>query len=136
MKLQTIFRKLAMKLSEIAGNAWAFIVALLVITSWALSGPLFGYSNRWQLVINTGTTIVTLLMVFIIQNTQNRDSKALHIKLDEILRKLKGGSRKYVNLEELPDEDIEKMQDEFRKLHKKYEEELAGRRKKRKASKK
>jgi len=136
MKLQNVFRKFAVKLSEIAGNAWAFIVAILIIFTWAISGPIFDYSNRWQLFINTGTTVVTLLMVFIIQNTQNRDSKAIHIKLDEILRKLKGGSRRYVNLEELPDEEIQKMQDEFRKLHKRYEEELSVRRKKRKSSKK
>ncbi len=134
MKINELFRRFSVKVSIVAGKAWAFIIALLIIISWAASGPFFGFSNRWQLVINTGTTIVTLLMVFIIQNTQNRDSKAIHIKLDELLRKQKG--EHYVNLEELPDEDIEKMQDRFRKLHRRYEEELKNRAKRRKKTSK
>lgn len=132
MKLNELFRRFAVKVSIIAGTAWAFILALLIIILWAGSGPAFGFSNTWQLFINTFTTIVTLLMVFLIQNTQNRDSKALHIKLDELLSRM-GGKRsdKFVNLEELPDEEIEKMQEKFRKLHDKYEKELAERRKRR-----
>lgn len=131
MSLNEVFRRFAVKVSNLVGKPWAFITTLIIILIWASTGPLFGFSNTWQLFINTGTTIVTLLMVFIIQNTQNRDSKALHIKLDELLRKRKGrSSDKYVNLEELPDEDIEKMQAEFRKLHDKYESELKERRQK------
>lgn len=136
MSLNDLFRKFAVKVSYFAGRPWAFIVALIIILIWAFSGPLFGFSNRWQLFINTGTTIATLLMVFIIQNTQNRDSKALHIKIDELLRKRKGrSSDKYVHLEELPDEEIEKMQEEFKKLHERYTKALEER-KRQKASNK
>jgi low affinity Fe/Cu permease len=131
MKLNELFRKFAIKVSVLAGTPWAFFIALATIVFWAISGPVFNFSNRWQLAINTGTTIVTLLMVFIIQNTQNRDSKALHIKLDELLRSLKGTSHdKYLKVEELPDEKIEELQEHFRKLHNRYEVELTKRRKK------
>lgn len=137
MGLNDLFRKLAVKISIIVGSAWAFILALLIILLWASSGPAFGFSNTWQLFINTFTTIVTLLMVFLIQNTQNRDSKAQHIKLDELLRRMKGKtSDKFVNLEELPDEEIEKMQTQFRKIHERYTEELLKRAKKRNVAKK
>lgn len=129
MKLNEIFRKIAVKASVVVGTGWAFIIALLVIASWAVSGPVFGFSNRWQLFINTGTTIATLLMVFLLQNTQNRDSKATQIKLDELLRKMRGN--RYLNLEEMPDEEIEKMQANFRKLHDHYEKTQAERRTKR-----
>lgn len=134
MNLNELFRKFAVKVSSIAGKPWTFFLTLMLIISWALSGPIFKYSNAWQLIINTSTTVVTLLMVFVIQNTQNRDSKAQHIKLDELLRKLRGTSHKYVNLEELPDEEIEKMQEDFRKLHNKYTKALEERRKKAKKS--
>lgn len=131
MNLNELFRKFAIKVSIIAGTAWAFILALLIIILWASSGPIFHFSNTWQLFINTFTTIVTLLMVFLIQNTQNRDSKAIHIKLDELLRRLKGtSSDRFVNIEEMPDEEIEKLQERFRKLHDRYEEVLQKRRKK------
>jgi len=79
------FRKFAQKVSHLAGTSWAFIFAVLIIAIWAVTGPIFGYSDTWQLVINTGTTIITFLMVFLIQNTQNRDAKAIHLKLDELL---------------------------------------------------
>ena len=114
------FRKFATKTSEIAGRPWAFIVAIIVIAIWALSGPVFAYSNTWQLFINTGTTIVTLLMVFLIQNTQNRDSKAIHLKLDELLKGVKGARNSLVNIEEDTDEAIEQLQEQFRKLQKHY----------------
>lgn len=129
MNLNEIFRKLAVKVSIIVGTAWAFILALLIIILWATTGPAFGFSNTWQLFINTFTTIITLLMVFLIQNTQNRDSKAIHIKLDELLRSMEGKtSDKFVNLEEMPDEEIEKLQEEFRKVHERYTQELQKRR--------
>ena len=128
MKFQEIFRMFAAKASVATGTGWAFIIAISVIITWAIAGPFFGFSNSWQLFINTGTTIVTLLMIFLLQNTQNRDSKATQIKLDELLRKMKGD--KYLNLEEMPDEKIEKMQDNFRKLHNHYEKTLAERRRK------
>src|SRR5690349_18560292 len=82
------FGSVANKVASAAGSSWAFIVAALVVIAWIVSGPMFGFSDTWQLVINTGTTIVTFLMVFLIQNTQNRDTRALHLKLDELLRAL------------------------------------------------
>lgn len=134
MKLNAIFRKLAVFVSNLVGKPMSFFVALLLIVLWALSGPIFSYSNRWQLVINTGTTIATLLMVFLIQNTQNRDSKATHIKLDELLRKMRG--ERYINIEDMPDEEIEKLHSKSRKLHEHYEAELKKRSSKRKKSSK
>lgn len=137
MTFNEAFRKFAVKVATITGSAKAFSITLLIIILWAILGPLYNYSDAWQLFINTSTTVLTLLMVFIIQNTQNRDSKTQHLKLDELLRKLKGtSSDKYVAVEELPDEEIEKLQERFRKLHDRYTEALARRRKKRKASKK
>ena len=136
MPLNEKFRKFATKVSNIAGTPKAFIVALTAIIIWAVSGPAFNYSNSWQLTINTGTTIVTLLMVFLIQNTQNRDSKAIHIKLDELIRKQKGrSSDKYLNVEDQPDEELTKMQEKFKKLQAKYETELMEKRKKRSTKK-
>ncbi|HMY72224.1 MAG TPA: low affinity iron permease family protein, partial [Blastocatellia bacterium] len=83
-----IFRKFAAKVSAVVGSGWAFMVAALIIIVWAVTGPIFKFSDTWQLIINTGTTIITFLMVFLIQNTQNRDARALHLKLDELLRGL------------------------------------------------
>lgn len=116
MNINETFRKFAARIASMAGNPWAFIVAILLIVLWASSGPFFGFSNRWQLVINTGTTIVTLLMVFLIQNTQNRDSKAIHLKLDELLKGVKGARTKLIDIEELPDEILEELHEEFKKL--------------------
>ena len=130
MKLHDMFRKFAVKISNIVGSAWAFIIALLIIVIWAVSGPTFDFSNKWQLFINTGTTIATLLMVFLIQNTQNRNSKAIHIKLDELLRKMR--REHYMNLEEMPDADIEKLHEQSRRRHEKYEREIKRRAVKRK----
>src|SRR6185436_6538868 len=95
---------------------WAFLLALLVVIVWAATGPLFGFSEVWQLVINTGTTIITFLMVFLIQNTQNRDAKAMHLKLDELLRGVEGARTGMVDLEDLSDEELKKLQDEFQRL--------------------
>jgi len=98
------------------GSPWAFIAAALLIVIWAISGPLFGFSEVWQLVINTGTTVITFLMVFLIQNTQNRDAKAMHLKLDELLRGVEGARTSMVDLEDLSDEDLKKLQDDFQRL--------------------
>ena len=110
------FRKFANKTSEAMGTPWAFIAAVLLILGWAVSGPVFGFSEVWQLVINTGTTIITFLMVFLIQNTQNRDAKAIHLKLDELLRGVEGARTSMVDLEDLSDEELKKLQNEFQRL--------------------
>ena len=110
------FRKFANKTSEAMGTPWAFIAAVLLILGWAISGPVFGFSEVWQLVINTGTTIITFLMVFLIQNTQNRDAKAIHLKLDELLRGVEGARTSMVDLEDLSDEDLKKLQEDFQRL--------------------
>jgi len=104
------------------GSAWAFIIAITVIIIWAATGPMFHYSDTWQLIINTGTTIVTFLMVFLIQNTQNRDGKAIQLKLDELIRALEGARNKLVDLEDLSDEELKKLEQEFQRLHKRSQE--------------
>ena len=105
----------------VLGSAWAFASAILIIVIWALTGPMFHYSNTWQLIINTGTTIVTFLMVFLIQNTQNRDAKAAHLKLDEIIRALKGARNQLIDLEKLSDEDLTGLEKQFEQVRKKAE---------------
>lgn len=124
------FRLFATKVANIVGTARAFFLAITIILFWLVSGPLFGFSNTWQLFINTMTTIVTFLMVFLIQNTQNRDSKAVHLKLDELIKGIRGARNTMVNLEELPDEEIEELQTQFRALHTKYQTEMDRRKKK------
>jgi low affinity Fe/Cu permease len=116
------FRVFARRSSAILGSAWAFAGALFIIVVWALTGPTFHFSDTWQLIINTGTTIVTFLMVFLIQNTQNRDAKAVHLKLDEIIRALKGARNKLVDLEELSDDELKKIEEEFIRIRKRAEE--------------
>ena len=103
------------------GSAWAFAGAVLVIAVWILTGPTFHFSDTWQLIINTATTIITFLMVFLIQNTQNRDAKAVHLKLDEIIRALKGARNQLVNLEDLSDEELKKLEEQFQRLRAKAE---------------
>ena len=110
------FRIAARKISDVLGTPWAFMAAVSVVIIWLLSGHLFHYSDTWQLIINTGTTIVTFLMVFLIQNTQNRDSTAIQLKLDEIIRGLSGARNHLINLETLSDEDLEQLQEEFQRL--------------------
>jgi low affinity Fe/Cu permease len=100
----------------ILGSPWAFTGAILIIVVWALTGPTFHYSDTWQLIINTGTTIVTFLMVFLIQNTQNRDAKAMHLKLDEVIRALKKARNELVDLEDLSDEELDKLEQQFKRL--------------------
>jgi low affinity Fe/Cu permease len=115
------FRIFARKTSTVLGSAWAFVLALLIIVIWGATGPTFHYSDTWQLIINTGTTIVTFLMVFLIQNTQNRDAKAVHLKLDEIIRALKGARNELVDLEKLSDEDLAALERQFERVRKKAE---------------
>jgi len=115
------FRVFARRSSAVLGSAWAFAGAILVIVVWALTGPTFHFSDTWQLIINTGTTIVTFLMVFLIQNTQNRDAKAMHLKLDEIIRALKSARNQLVDLEKLSDEELDKLERQFEQLRKRAE---------------
>jgi len=109
------------------GSKWAFLLSILIVLTWALTGPIFHFSDTWQLVINTGTTIVTFLMVFLIQNTQNRDAKAIHLKLDELIRGVKGARTHLVNLEEFSDEDLEKLQKQFAHLQTRAERKVTDR---------
>ena len=115
------FRIFARRSSAVLGSAWAFGVAILITVIWGLTGPAFHYSNTWQLIINTGTTIVTFLMVFLIQNTQNRDSKAAHLKLDEIIRALEGARNELIDLEKLADEDLASLEKQFERVREKAE---------------
>src|SRR5881396_1769748 len=115
------FRVFARHSSIALGSAWAFAGAVLVILVWILTGPMFHFSDTWQLVINTATTIVTFLMVFLIQNTQNRDAKAAHLKLDELIRALKDARNELVDLENLSDEDLTSLEKQFERVRKKAE---------------
>jgi low affinity Fe/Cu permease len=110
------FHKMARETSTAVGRPKSFFIAVAIIVVWAVSGPLFHFSDTWQLIINTGTTIVTFLMVFLIQNTQNRDSKAVHLKLDELLRATRAARNTLVDLENMSDEELEELQEEFRRL--------------------
>lgn len=120
-RIRDAFGVFARKTSTILGSAWAFVIAIFIIVIWGMTGPAFGYSDTWQLIINTGTTIVTFLMVFLIQNTQNRDAKAVHLKLDELIRALGPARNKLVDLEKLSDDDLKALESEFEKLRKKAE---------------
>ncbi|MFN2622120.1 MAG: low affinity iron permease family protein [Chthoniobacterales bacterium] len=120
-RIRDAFGVFARKTSNILGSAWAFVIALVIIVVWAVTGPTFHYSDTWQLIINTGTTIVTFLMVFLIQNTQNRDAKAVHLKLDELIRALGPARNKLVDLEKLSDDELKTLETEFEKLRKKAE---------------
>jgi low affinity Fe/Cu permease len=111
--LFTLFAKWA---SRATGHPLAFIIATTTIVIWALTGPMFGFNDTWQLVINTGTTIVTFLMVFLIQNTQNRDTVAIQVKLDELIRSTKGAHNALLDLEELEEHDLERMRKDYEEL--------------------
>jgi low affinity Fe/Cu permease len=113
---QSWFTRAAKWASHAAGRPSTFIGAVLIILIWAISGPLFGFSDTWQLVINTSTTIITFLMVFLIQNTQNRDTEALQIKLDELLRAMETAHNTMIDLEELDDEELEAIRKDYLKL--------------------
>jgi low affinity Fe/Cu permease len=111
------FHRFASATARIVASPWSFALACATVLGWAILGPRFGYSDTWQLVINTGTTIVTFLVVFLIQNTQNRDAAAVHLKLDELIRALKGARNRLVDLEELSEDELEELRAEFQKLH-------------------
>jgi len=110
------FRRFACGVAAAVGTHWAFLVALAVVLAWAITGPMFHYSDSWQLVINTGTTIVTFLMVFLIQSTQNRDGKALQLKLDELIRAQKSARNIFADLEDATEDELREFEREFKAL--------------------
>jgi low affinity Fe/Cu permease len=124
------FRKFAHRVAEGAGSIWVFAAAVIIVAVWMATGPIFHYSDAWQLVINTGTTIVTFLMVFLIQNTQNRDARAIHLKLDELIR-VSTARDLFMNLESLSDKELEEMAQNLSILKQRSEERLAIRAKQR-----
>src|SRR6267143_6691419 len=115
------FRTFASKASYVVGTKWAFLAAALLIVAWAASGPFFHYSDTWQLVVNTATTVVTFLIVFLIQNTQNRDAKAIHLKLDEIIRSIHVAHNEMIDIEKLSDEELERLSAEYEQIRKECE---------------
>jgi low affinity Fe/Cu permease len=115
-KSKSWFSRFAKWTSRMAGKPATFFAAVLIIVVWAVSGPLFGFSDTWQLVINTGTTIITFLMVFLIQNTQNRDSEAMQVKLDELIHVTKGAQNALLDLEELEEEELDRIRDGYEKI--------------------
>ena len=114
--MQGFFRKLAKRIATAIGSPYAFVIAVGGVVIWALLGPVFGFSDTWQLVINTTTTIITFLVVFMIQNTQNRDSKAIHVKLDELIRALAPARNGLIDSEDMPDEELDRLEKEFAEL--------------------
>lgn len=116
--MKNIFHQFAKSTAALVGSPWTFLAAALVLAVWLITGPIFHYSDTWQLVINTGTSLVTFLVVFLIQNTQNRDSKAMHLKLDELLCAVKEARSALIDLENMPDEEVERLEKEFIRLAK------------------
>src|SRR3954453_602685 len=115
------FGKAAARCAASVGTPWAFVLALFTVVAWAFSGPHFHYSNTWQLVINTGTTIITFLMVFLIQNTQNRDARALHLKLDELIRSVHAAHNDMINIEKLSDQELAVLAKRYDRIRETYE---------------
>ncbi len=122
--MNEVFRKFASAISRWAGSSWAFVIAILILLIWAIAGPIFHYSDTWQLTINTGTTIVTFLMVFLIQNTQNRDAKAINLKLDEIIRALQEARNGMIDLENASDEQLDEVENQFHELSEELKEDV------------
>ena len=112
------FNNFAKQCAATMGSPWAFVLAVLIVTTWVVTGPQFAYSDTWQLAINTGTSIGTFLMVFLIQNTQNRDTKAVHQKLNELIHGVQGARNSLINLENLSDQELEGLQQQFELLRK------------------
>ncbi len=118
--MNKLFRGFAEKTAQLVGTPWAFAAAVTIIVVWAIAGPMFGYSDTWQLIINTGTTIVTFLIVFLIQNTQNRETRLVRLKLDELLRGVEGARTAFVSLDKMTDEELDEIQSEFERLRERY----------------
>ena len=124
MNRTTVFARFAKKIARASGHPRAFVIALLTIVVWAVLGPVFHFSDTWQLVINTSTTIVTFLMVFLIQNTQNRDSEAMHLKLDELIRCSEGAHNALLDVEELNEEEFALIRGRYAELARCAKEDL------------
>jgi low affinity Fe/Cu permease len=118
MNLQETWSRVATRAVTISGSIWAFLAASLIILAWLITGPIFGFSDTWQLVINTGTTIVTFLMVFLIQHGQTRDIRAIHLKLDELVRAVGGASNELIDVEERTDHELRELDEKYRKMAK------------------
>jgi low affinity Fe/Cu permease len=122
----SVFDRFARDVARFAGHPVAFAAALLLIVLWLVSGPLFEFSNTWQLVINTATTIVTFLMVFVIQNTQNRDGEAIQIKLDELIRSAEGAHNGLLDLEELTEDELDQIRQKYLRLAEEARADIRG----------
>ena len=129
------FRRFSQYVARLSGSAGAFLLAFVVVLVWAATGPFFHFADTWQLVINTSTTIVTFLMVFLIQNTQNRDTQALHAKIDELIIALEGADNRIVGAEELSDEEMDELKEHFHAVAEEAEEAAQGTEKVEKAKK-
>jgi low affinity Fe/Cu permease len=114
--ISQVLERFSHQVTQWAGSSMAFAIALAVIIVWAVTGPIFGFSDTWQLVINTGTTVVTFLMVFLIQRTQNKESRAVHVKLNEIVAALEGASNRLIDVEDLTEDEIETLHEHYRRL--------------------
>lgn len=119
--MKELFRKIANKISIWTGTPWVFLIALGLVIGWAITGPLFNFSSTWQLFINTLTTIVTFLMVFLIQNTQNRDGKAMQLKLDELIYTSGPAQDNFIDIEDMSDDELDELDEHFKKIHNAYE---------------
>jgi low affinity Fe/Cu permease len=115
-KSKSWFTRFAKWTARLAGKPITFLAAVAIIVVWGITGPIFGFSDTWQLIVNTGTTIITFLMVFLIQNTQNRDSEAMQVKLDELIRATKGAQTALLDLEELEDEELDRIRDDYQTI--------------------
>ena len=124
-RLPDLFHIFAHRTSVAVGSPWAAVLAMATIVIWAATGPIFGFSDTWQLVINTSTTIITFLMVFLIQNTQNRDAHAMQLKLDELIRAIKEARNNLIDLEEMSEDELRTLEEEFRKLRTEKPDSLA-----------
>src|SRR5262245_2133013 len=124
IRSRSAFGRVCKWTSRVTGRPLTFAIAVLVVLAWAATGPLFHYSDTWQLVINTGTTILTFLMVFLIQNTQNRDAEAVQVKLDELIRSMRGAHNALLDLEELESDDLERIRADYTRLAQRAREDL------------
>lgn len=120
LDFNTWFRKLAARTAGWVGSPWAFALAMVAVLIWVISGPYYKYSDTWQLIINTATTVITFLIVFLIQNTQNRDARALHLKLDEVIRAIRSAHNDMINIERLSDAELERLTRHYERLREEW----------------